>query len=556
MHALWFRAVLPGGSLRENGFGRICWLGQDGGVIWGKRVQRPVLGEGGPLGAVRRAVDGAAVAGWEALNDLVEVLLEVDAAGDEEAARSALAMVTGAAGLVTRLDAHARQGPWYGPYQEAAVRRVRARFSGATSGPVATALASMDGDGRLRERAVAAMVARPWPEVMPFLVLRTADWVKPVRDRARAGLALLLADDPGAHLPVVLPMVLRLDARVRGGFAVTQVRAALLSSSPEVWRGLFGSGGCRQRRFVFDIAVSQGWLRLADYVTSAETDPDVGVRARAAEVACREAVWTRRLDVLRRLAGSRRPEVRVVALTGLVRVGHDPDVAAHLDDEAPLVRAVARDAARRLGIDAREHYWTAVSAAQPLLGAIAGLAETGSAADAPLLRPLLSHPLAKVRAQAVRGLRMLGAVVVGDLVPLLRDPSPAVVREATAALRPLLGAVPPGLPWELLADGRVELRRAGYRLLRGNGVDVELRAALLLTLDPDPRLAGRGKADVTRLARDAERTTWRRSPRPQLTVTATQHTELVELAARATTALGEDNSQKLATWLARTRPGG
>lgn len=378
-------------------------------MIWGKRVQRPVLGEGRPLGAVRRAVDGAAAGGWEALDRLVEVLLEAEAAGDEAAARSALAMVTGVAGLVTRLDAHARQGPWSGTFPEAAVRGVRVCFSGVTSGPAAMALASMDGDGRLRERAVAAMVARPWPEVMPFLVLRTADWVKPVRDRARAGLAVLLGDGPGAYLPAVLPMVLRLDARVRGGFAVTQVRAALLSSSPEVWRGLFGSGGRRQRRFVFDIAVSQGWLRLPDYVTSAETDPDVGIRVRAAEVACREAVWTRRLDVLRRLARSRRPEVRVVALTGLARVGHDSEVAVHLDDDAPLVRAVARDAARRLGIDAREHYRTAVSAAEPLLGAITGLAESGSAADAPLLRPLLRHPLVKVRAQAVRGLRVLDA---------------------------------------------------------------------------------------------------------------------------------------------------
>ncbi|MEV0430546.1 hypothetical protein [Micromonospora sp. NPDC050495] len=58
-------------------------------------------------------------------------------------------------------------------------------------------------------------------------------------------------------------------------------------------------------------------------------------------------------------------------------------------------------------------------------------------------------------------------------------------------------------------------------------------------------MAARGKADVTRLARDATEITWRRSPRPQLLVTATQHTELVALAARAATVLGEDTSQKL-----------
>ncbi|MEU5948061.1 hypothetical protein ABZ793_21230 [Micromonospora sp. NPDC047465] len=529
-------------------------------MIWGRR-DGPVLptstvGESGLLGAARIAVDEAGVGQWDALNCLVEVLLEVDAAGDEVVARSALALVAGMPQLVVRLDEHARSAPWHGHYREPALRQAATWFTGASSGPAATALASMHGDGRIRKRAVAAMVSRPCTEIMPFLVLRTADWAKPVRDQARAGLAVLLADDPAVYLPSVLPMALRLQARLRAGFAVNQVRAAVLATREQVWRGLLGSGGRRQRRFVFDIALSQGWLRLPDYVTNAETDPDVGIRVRAAEAACREAVWTRRLDVLRRLAGSRRPEVRVVALTGLVRVGRDSDVAVHLDDDAPLVRAVARDAARRLGIDARERYRTAVSATEPLLGAIAGLAESGSAADAPLLRPLLSHPLAKVRAQTVRGLRMLDAVVVGELVSLLRDPSPAVVREVTAALRPLAGAVPPDLPWELLADGRVELRRAGYRLLRGRGVGVELRAALVLALDPDPRLAGRGKADVTRLARGVERTTWCRNPRPQLSVTATQHTELVALAARATTVLGEDTSQKLATWLARTRPDG
>ncbi|GAB3329674.1 HEAT repeat domain-containing protein [Micromonospora halotolerans] len=526
-------------------------------MIWGRRgsgVQGSAAGEAGPLGAVHVAVDGAAAGRWEALNHLVEVLIEADAVGDEVAARSALTLVAGVAGLVARLDRHARQAPWYGPYQEPALRRFGAGFSVATSGPVAMALASMHGDGRIRERAVAAMVDRPCPEVMPFLVLRTGDWVKPVRDRARAGLALLLADDPGGYLPAVLPMALRLDARLRGGFAVSQIRAALLSAPAGVWRGLLGSGARRQRRFVFDIVLAQGWLRLPDYVTCAETDSDVGIRVRAADAACREAVWTRRHDVLRRLARSVRAEVRVVALTGLVRVGQDSDVAAYLDDDAPLVRAVARDAARRLGIDAREHYRTATGAGEPALGAIAGLAETGSAADAPLLRPLLTHSQARVRAQAVRGLHLLEAVVAHEVLPLLQDPSPAVVRGATTALRPLIGALPPGLPWQLLGDARVELRRAGYRLLRGHSADVQLRAALMLTLDPDPRLAERGKADVTRLARDGARTTWRRTPPPELPVTAAQHGELAALTARAAAALGEDTSRMLTTWLARTRP--
>ncbi|GAB4104540.1 hypothetical protein GCM10028790_35590 [Micromonospora taraxaci] len=264
---------------------------------------------------------------------------------------------------------------------------------------------------------------------------------------------------------------------------------------------------------------------------------------------------SRRHDVLRRLARSVRAEGRVVALTGLVRVGQDSDVAAYLDDDAPLVRAVARDTARRLGIDAREHYRTATGAAEPALGAIAGLAETGSASDALLLRRLLTHSRARIRAQAVRSLRLLEAIVAPEVLPLLRDSSPAVVREVTTALRPVAGTLPPSLLWQLLGDARVELRRSGYRLLRGRSVDVQLRAALILTHDRDPRLAERGKADVTRLARDGARTTWRRTPPPELSVTAVQHGELTAMAARAAAAIGEVTSRMLTTWLADARRG-
>ncbi|MBQ0902042.1 hypothetical protein KBX63_08455 [Micromonospora sp. U21] len=399
------------------------------------------------------------------------------------------------------------------------------------------------------------MVARTYAEVMPFLVVRTADWVGPVRDRARAGLAVLLADDAAVYLPAVLPMALRLEARLRAGFAVAQVRVAVLAATEQLWRGLLGSGDRRERRFVFDVVLAQGRLRLPELVALAESDPDVGVRARAAEAACRDAVWTRRHDVLRRLARSARAEVRVVALTGLVRVGQDADVAGYLDDDAPLVRAVARDAARRLRVDVREHYRTAVGAGEPPLGSIAGLAETSSGTNAHLLRRLLGHERARIRARAVRSLRLLDAAVAGELVTLVRDPSPAVVREVTMALRPVAGALPQALPWELLRDGRVELRRAGYRLLRGRGVGIELRAALILAIDADPRLAERGKADAIRITRDAARTAWSSAPRPELQATATEHAELVTLAARAAAALGEETGRQLAGWLASSRLG-
>ncbi|TDC43863.1 hypothetical protein [Micromonospora sp. KC213] len=99
----------------------------------------------------------------------------------------------------------------------------------------------------------------------------------------------------------------------------------------------------------------------------------------------------------------------------------------------------------------------------------------------------------------------------------------------------------------------MELRRAGYRLLRGQGVEVELRAALILAVDADLRLATRGKADATRIARDATRATWRYAPRPELHVTAAEHAELVALTAQAAAALGDETSQQIAAWFASSR---
>src|SRR5262249_33658616 len=151
----------------------------------------------------------------------------------------------------------------------------------------------------------------------------------------------------------------------RGGFAYTQALAALLSAPPALRDRLLATGDTAQRRFVVEIGLAHGWWSPQMLLALAVADPDVRIRVRAAEVVCRQAVWSRQIDILQRLAQHPRPEVRAVALTGLLRAGHDGDVVAHLDDPVSLVRAIARDAARRTGIDARDHYRTVVAAADP-----------------------------------------------------------------------------------------------------------------------------------------------------------------------------------------------
>lgn len=528
------------------------WLGHDSGMIGLWQRRRPsgsAVDEPSAVDPIRVAVEEASRGGWEAVGHLAALLAEFAATGSVRPGHAALAALTASPRVVVRLDEHARRAWWYEARHASLDEQLLARVAeGVVEAPLAVALASTHGDGRVRERAVAAMLAAPSAELVPFLVLRTSDWARPVRDRARAGLALLLADDPGTFLPALLPAATAIGQRWRGTFAIAQATAALSTASPEVRQALAASADPASRRFVCDLGLSGDWWSADELIGLVESSPDVRIRTRAAEAACRDAVWRRRMAVLHRLARSRRPEVRAVALTGLVRTGNDADVVAYLDDTAPLARALARDAARRTGVDALARYREAVLTA-PTPPVIAGFAETASPKEASLLDRLLSHPQAKVRAAALQALRRLDAVNADRIAPMLHDPSAAVVREAVAALLPIVKAVPADLPWKLLADTRAELRRAGYRLLTAGPVRTCLRAGLIATADPHPRIASRARADITRLARAGAASTWRSGPTPDLVITAEEHTDLTALLRRAMPILDSDTVARLASWL-------
>lgn len=151
-------------------------------------------------------------------------------------------------------------------------------------------------------------------------------------------------------------------------------------------------------------------------------------------------------------------------------------------------------------------------------------------------------------------MRHIAAVPAAQTIGMLQDPSPAVIREATAALTARTRALPADLVPRLLSDPhRSEVRRAGYRLLRARGPVDQLRAALLLAADPDPRLARRAVADATRLARDATDPA-RRLRQPTIDPPPAHIAELIDLTNLAATALGPDTTRRLNAWLTSTTP--
>ncbi|MGW3898952.1 hypothetical protein ACWD6L_27560 [Micromonospora profundi] len=248
------------------------------------------------VAAARRAVGG----GREPLDDLASLLTDVAATDDSDLGRAALAVIAESPRLTAWLDNSARQTVWHRPSRSSQLNQLIKRLHQPTVAPLVAALASIHSDGHVRERAVRVMLTDRSPDLLPFLALRTGDWVAQVREPARAGLALLLADDPARYLPAALPMALLMDARTRGGFAVNQVTAALLSAPPAVRRVVGAAGSPAQRRLVFELEMTQRRLRIDDLVAVAESETDVRLRSLAAEAACREAVWTGRLPILRR----------------------------------------------------------------------------------------------------------------------------------------------------------------------------------------------------------------------------------------------------------------
>ncbi|MFP8903143.1 hypothetical protein [Streptomyces atacamensis] len=351
------------------------------------------------------------------------------------------------------------------------------------------ALALCHRDGRIRQAALHHSAR--CPGLLPLVVIRCADWAEPVRECARKLLRRALDADTAADLA---PLILRIGRRDRGAFGAELLEEVLSGAPRGRLTALSAHHDPTVRRFAYRMAVEHHLLRSVELARAAARDGDAVVQDLCATAALaalpdEESAYD---EVLALLLGARSPRTRSAGVTALRRAGRPGQAEPFLGDRSALVRACARYVVRQRGGDPEPWYRTRCAAPDdPGLppGAVIGLAECGNRADVTLLSPLLAHPVAAVRAQAVAGLRALDLADAERLRPLLDDPSPAVVRETATALLPSARRLPADWLLERTEPERPRhVRVAAFRLLTAYGGVVALRAAVGLLKDPDVKL--------------------------------------------------------------------
>ncbi|MEU3190725.1 hypothetical protein ABZ686_08790 [Streptomyces sp. NPDC006992] len=402
------------------------------------------------------------------------------------------------------LDAEVREVAWYRrQFLPGWVRSAPLPADLAQLDTSRLALALCHRDGRIRQKAVRRSVR--YPGLLPLVVVRCADWADPVREQARQVLREALNVESALDLA---PIVLRVGRRERGAFGVDELGRILRQASPGQLAVLFAHPDRTVRRFAYRLAIEGRLLGSAELARAAARDQDSVVQDLCATAALTalgdEDAYE---EVLPPLLSARNPRTRSAGVTALRRAGRPQQAEPFLGDCSALVRACARYVVRQQGGDPAAWYRERCTASDdPELrpGTAIGLAECGNRTDAGLLRPLLVHPAAGVRARAVAGLRVLDCVDAEQLRPLLDDPAAGVVREAASALEPSAKELPAG--WLLERTGSEaprHVRVGAFRLLDACGGIVALRAAVGLLEDPDMKLRTWAAQSVQR---------WRPSP--------------------------------------------
>ncbi|WP_426133192.1 PBS lyase [Pseudomonas sp. PWP3-1b2] len=294
-------------------------------------------------------------------------------------------------------------------------------------------------NGFIREVAVRELCSQTSPEALAALTERLNDWVPQVRELASAGLERYLCAAQASALLYVLEPVMALAARQRvdHGPTLAAIRAVLQSTQVrDQVHAHFLSRQGKAACYLFSLLLEKT-SEPKDLLRAALAHRELNVRLQAVSVCKTLPAETASPLLLEALA---RPgaKVRVCVLNALLPKLADPVPVLHnaLLDASPAIRNLARWAAPRHGMDAREVFDQRVAqdiphAKRDWLGVLGLAGELGTQLPDAWGALALASAYATVRQSAVH---LLGDDSCPALFAALEDSSPKVFRTSIARL--------------------------------------------------------------------------------------------------------------------------
>lgn len=305
-----------------------------------------------------------------------------------------------------RIRLYTGYGAWYGlkPQQLDVLQRVD------SSSVSLLGVASFHGNGYVRERAITLLAGIRDGRELPYLLIRTNDWVSQVRSAAQEAIQARLIPEYAGHFIANLPLVERLLRSERADYGGLVQSIFGLLQGPEaraVLHAGFTAADRQVRRLSYRLALTAPEEDVSLVFNQALRERDPIIRTWAAQQAAAVLDQETLQSAVSIMAHDPYMPVRRIALQITVEhfpaIAHDVLLGALLDTNA-TIREVARYYLRRLApMDFAAFYRDALDThtGNGVLGAIHGIGETGTAADAERLLPFASQGSIRTRKAAI-----------------------------------------------------------------------------------------------------------------------------------------------------------
>ena len=405
-----------------------------------------------------------------------------------------------------QLDDQVRHSTWYSSsWEKVSQKQVRkfTRFGEAARSVLG--LASCHTNGYVREAAIRELTNVSDGSELPFLLVRLNDWVRNVREAARAALRDRLTSDCAVHLIKNMGLIRRLSACGRENHSAFVELVNDLLKQPDCHDQLIDGTSSRDkivRRTCYQLLAESPVTDSQEVIGRAFSEDDPVVRLWAVRLADSALEGD---SLLRALSNAKLDKFMPVRRETLsVYVSKCPDAAAvelraALLDRHPAVRSCARFyMAKKENVDFAAFYRESLSSTdtRTLFAAISGLGETGSPDDAKTIFPYSSHAVTRIRRASIHALSKLnGDVHVPLFLGALKDESPSVAHEARTAMMNRLHLVDIGIVRKLYSsDSRQHVRLDALQLLSRLGKWKSLPFLITACADHDPKLVDQGQA--------------------------------------------------------------